>query len=320
MPPAATSQNDGRFSLPHSTVRASAQSARLPENHHLTGYQRGEGGDRTEREATAGEHDREQSPRDGVVQVVEACSACTRTVDEISGRDSAGSVPHRSLHRAARTTTRSRPPLRASRCGCVSRMNTVASTRPTAAHPRPTKNGSGRRPARAAISPAAKAAAATPRYRPLRDPHREPAPRAPDEVDLHDHERGRRQPVVDAEDEVRGPTRIRRRPHQQERNGHADDPAGDHHGLAADPVAEPAGGEVRHRLRQPERGDERDRGRERAHPEGPAGKDGKDRALWPTVPPTSALTATRNRNCARLTRSPSRTTRSDFAFATLPQR
>src|SRR5262245_384618 len=71
----------------------------------------------------------------------------------------------------------------------------------------------------------------------LVETHREAAPRAADEIDLHDHRRGPREPLADTEERVRyqnpGP---RGRPHQEERHGHRDDPANDEDLSAPDPI------------------------------------------------------------------------------------
>ena len=71
----------------------------------------------------------------------------------------------------------------------------------------------------------------------------------------------------------------RRRPDQQQRDGHADDPAGDEDGLAAVAVRQGAGEEVGRRLHRAERDDERERRGERGEPELVLGEQRQDGAF-----------------------------------------
>jgi hypothetical protein len=59
----------------------------------------------------------------------------------------------------------------------------------------------------------------------------------------------------------------RRRPHQQQRHRHADQPPCHQHRLATDPIRQCPGEEVRGRFDRAERHDERERGGERGQPE-----------------------------------------------------
>ena len=92
----------------------------------------------------------------------------------------------------------------------------------------------------------------------LVEPEREAAPPRTDEVDLHDHGHGPRQALVDAQQHVRGddPAPARRRGDQQ-RDGEREHPAGDQQPAPPEPGGEAAGAQVRERLGQPERDDER---------------------------------------------------------------
>jgi hypothetical protein len=110
--------------------------------------------------------------------------------------------------------------------------------------------------------------------------HRESTLRRSDEIDLHDHRRRPRQPLVHAEKHVGDddPT-PRRCPDQQQRNRQSDDPAGHEDWLASEAVRERAGKEVRGRLHDAECDDERESGREGHEPEGVLGQQWKDRAF-----------------------------------------
>jgi hypothetical protein len=102
----------------------------------------------------------------------------------------------------------------------------------------------------------------------LVEAHGEAAACGADEVDLHDDGGRPGEPLVDAEQDVgEHHPAPRGRPHQQERDGDADEPAGDQHGLAAVPVREGAGEEVGGGLDDAERGDEREGGGVLVEPE-----------------------------------------------------
>ena len=95
----------------------------------------------------------------------------------------------------------------------------------------------------------------------LVEAHREPAPVAAHQIDLHDDRRRPGQPLADAQEGVRHENPVPRgRPHQEERHRHRDDPAGDEHVSPADSVRQPAGGVVRQRLGHAEDDNERERG------------------------------------------------------------
>ena len=102
----------------------------------------------------------------------------------------------------------------------------------------------------------------------LVEAHGEAAAGGADEVDLHDHRGGPGEALVDAEEHVgEHHPAPRRRPHQQQRDREADDPAGDEHRFASVPVGQGAGEEVGGRLHDAEGDDERQRGGERGEPE-----------------------------------------------------
>ena len=110
--------------------------------------------------------------------------------------------------------------------------------------------------------------------------HGEPAAGRADEVDLHDHGGRPGEALVDAEQHVgEHHPAPRRRPHQQQRDRQADEPAGDEHRLAAEAVGEGAGEEVGRRLDDAEGDDERQRGGERGEPELLVGEQRQDGAF-----------------------------------------
>ena len=110
--------------------------------------------------------------------------------------------------------------------------------------------------------------------------HREAAAGGPDEVDLHDDRRRPGESLVDAEQDVGeddpAPTRCE---HQDERDGHGDDPAGDEDGFASDSIREGSGEEVGRGFHGAERDDEGERGGERGDPEHPIREQGKHGAF-----------------------------------------
>jgi hypothetical protein len=94
----------------------------------------------------------------------------------------------------------------------------------------------------------------------LVQPHRQPAPARPDEIDLHDDGGGPGQPLADAEQHIRGddPTPTKG-PDEQQRHGERDQPAGDQDGFAAVPVRPGACQVVGDGLRDAEGEDESER-------------------------------------------------------------
>ena len=92
----------------------------------------------------------------------------------------------------------------------------------------------------------------------LVDAHRKPASQRADQVDLHDHGRRPREPLVDPEQHVgEDDPAPRRRPDEEQRHRQPDEPAGDEDGLAPEPVRESARDEVGPGLGHPERDEER---------------------------------------------------------------
>ena len=92
------------------------------------------------------------------------------------------------------------------------------------------------------------------------EPHRQAALRGSGEVDLHDHRGGPGHALAHAEQHVgdQDPT-PRGRGHQQQRDGHGDQPTGDENRFAPEAVAQRARDEVSDGLRGTERDDERQR-------------------------------------------------------------
>ena len=138
--------------------------------------------------------------------------------------------------------------------------------------------------------------------------HGEAAPCGADEVDLHDHGRGPRESLVDAEQHVGDDDPApRRRPHQQQRHRQADQPSRHEHRLAAHPIGKRPGEEVGDGFDRAEGDDEGERGGERGEPEDVVSRaSGRTVRSWPIIPPTRALIATSSANCGRFARSPSR--------------
>ena len=90
--------------------------------------------------------------------------------------------------------------------------------------------------------------------------HGEPPAGRPGEVDLHD-DRGRPgEPLVDAQEDVREHhPRPGRRPDEEKRHRHPDEPAGDEDGLAAEAIGQRSCDEVRRCLHRTEGEDEAER-------------------------------------------------------------
>ena len=142
----------------------------------------------------------------------------------------------------------------------------------------------------------------------LVEAHGQAAAGRADEVDLHDDGGGPGQALVDAEQDVGGDDPAPGRcPDQHERDGQADQPAGDQDGFAAVAVGQGAGEEVGDGLGDAERDDVGQRGGVGGEVRRPASaSSGSTVRSWPSMPPTRALTATSRLNWARLARSPSR--------------
>ena len=116
----------------------------------------------------------------------------------------------------------------------------------------------------------------------LVEAHREATPLGAGEVDLHD-DRGRpRESLADAKQDVGGEDPIpRRRPHEEEWNGHGDQPPRDKNDLAAEAVGEAPRGVVGQRLGHAEHDNEGQDGRARSKVKLLLGNSGENRALQP---------------------------------------
>ena len=98
----------------------------------------------------------------------------------------------------------------------------------------------------------------------LVEAHGQPAPRRPDQVDLHDHRGRPAQTLVDAQQHVwHDDPAPGRRKYDQQRHGQPDHPPSYQDLLAADSIAHPPGEQVRQRLRHTKGDDERKDGRAR---------------------------------------------------------
>src|SRR5688500_17600156 len=87
--------------------------------------------------------------------------------------------------------------------------------------------------------------------------HRKTPPLGTGQVDLHDDGRGPGEALTHTEQSVRNEHPCpARRPHEQERNGHREEPAGYEHVFTAKAIGKPASEIVRERLRYAEDNDE----------------------------------------------------------------
>ena len=119
----------------------------------------------------------------------------------------------------------------------------------------------------------------------LVEAHGQAAAGGADHVDLHDHGGGPGETLVHAQQHVGGHDPAPAgRPDQQRRDRQRGQPARDQHRLAAEPVGQGAGEEVRDRLDRAKRQDEREGAGESAQVEHPGGQQRHHRALLPQRP------------------------------------